>query len=144
MSIALQAAEAACERVSAVQPNINQEAYEFTLDQLKGLAVTAKDTYGRWKQWAPPETQKELQSHVRGLELQVPLVVSRKADFIQATIKKDTERQDQVGATSYYCIPTIMLKPTALPKFGGIKRDFHRWKKDWEALQSQGEPTGSN
>ena len=89
MSIALQAAEAASERVAAVQPNINQDAYEIMLDQLKGLAVTAKDTYGRWKQWAPPMTQKELQSHVRRLELQVPLMVSRKADFIQATIKEE-------------------------------------------------------
>ncbi|XP_058477623.1 uncharacterized protein LOC131448851 [Solea solea] len=143
MSIALQAAEAACERVAAVQPNINQEAYQFMLDQLKGLVGTAKDTHGRWKQWAPPEAQGELQRHVRGLELHVPLMVSRKADFIQATIKEDTDRQAQVGATSNYRIPTIKLKPTALPKFGGIKRDFHRWKKDWEALQSQGEPTGS-
>lgn len=40
-------------------------------------------------------------------------------------------------------LATITLKPTALPKFTGNKRDFHRWKRDWEALQKQGEPTGS-
>ena len=39
--------------------------------------------------------------------------------------------------------PTIRLKPTALPKFSGYKRDFHRWKRDWESLQRQGEPSGS-
>ena len=40
-------------------------------------------------------------------------------------------------------MPSIRLKPTALPRFSGNKRDFHRWRKDWEALQRQGEPTGS-
>ena len=32
---------------------------------------------------------------------------------------------------------------TSLPKFDGFKRNFHRWRKDWESLQRQGEPTGS-
>lgn len=35
------------------------------------------------------------------------------------------------------------MRPTALPKFDGRKRNFYLWKKDWEALQKQGEPTGS-
>lgn len=37
----------------------------------------------------------------------------------------------------------MRIKPTSLPVFHGSKRDFHRWKKDWESLQKQGEPTGS-
>lgn len=44
---------------------------------------------------------------------------------------------------SNYPVATIKLKPTALPKFTGNKRDFQRWKRAWEALQKQGEPTGS-
>lgn len=39
--------------------------------------------------------------------------------------------------------PVVRIKPTGLPKFSGIKRDFFRWKTDWEGLQRQGKPTGS-
>ncbi|XP_077457237.1 uncharacterized protein LOC144074602 [Stigmatopora argus] len=35
------------------------------------------------------------------------------------------------------------MKATSLPKFYGSRRDFHPWKKTWESLQKQGEPTGS-
>ncbi len=47
------------------------------------------------------------------------------------------------AASISYPPPAIKLKPTSLPKFTGIRRDFHRWRRDWEALQRQGEPTGS-
>lgn len=39
--------------------------------------------------------------------------------------------------------PIVKIKPTSLPKFDGFKKNFHRWRKDWESLQRQGEPTGS-
>lgn len=39
--------------------------------------------------------------------------------------------------------PVLKIKPTSLPKFTGFRRNFHRWRKDWERLQKQGEPTGS-
>lgn len=39
--------------------------------------------------------------------------------------------------------PVMRIKPTSLPKFTWSKRNFHRWKRDWENLQKQGEPTGS-
>ena len=39
--------------------------------------------------------------------------------------------------------PIVRIKPTTLPIFLGCKREYHRWKKDWESLQRQGEPSGS-
>lgn len=54
------------------------------------------------------------------------------------TVKKDPV--PQAAATVNSSTPAIRLKPTALPRFN---REFFRWRKDWEALQSQGEPTGS-
>lgn len=39
--------------------------------------------------------------------------------------------------------PVVRIKPTALPIFSGDKRYYHRWRKDWENLQRQGEPSGS-
>lgn len=68
--------------------------------------------------------------------------MSRKAEFIQAKAKEGAESVVSAASISY---PTtaIRLKPTSLPKFTGIRRDFHHWKRDWKALQRQGEPTGS-
>ena len=40
-------------------------------------------------------------------------------------------------------ISKIRLKPVSLPKFSGSMREFHHWKKDWESLQKQGEPSTS-
>lgn len=68
--------------------------------------------------------------------------MSRKADFIQAKLKEDAEKV-VTAAPSGYPASVIRLKPTSLPKFTGIKHDFHRWRRDWEAFQMQGDPTGS-
>jgi len=40
--------------------------------------------------------------------------------------------------------PMVRMKPISLPRCHGCKRDVHRWKRDWESLQRQGEPTGSS
>ncbi len=40
-------------------------------------------------------------------------------------------------------MPLVKIKPMSLPKFSGNKRDYYRWKRDWENLQRQGEPNGS-
>ncbi|XP_059209564.1 uncharacterized protein LOC131988465 [Centropristis striata] len=145
ISTALQVAEGECERVDAVQPNISQEAYEFKLNHLKELAKTAKEAYSRWSQWVPPDAKQGCQSRLRELDLHIPRLISKTADVIQARKEEDAERQIWTPTPSYSqpSIPAIRLKPTALPKFTGNKRDFHRWRKDWEALQRQGEPTGS-
>lgn len=110
---------------------------------LDHLMVLAKEAYSRWKQSAPPDAQREIQSHLRELELFVPRSISKKADVMQAWRKDDAERQTQVLINSSQSIPSIKLKPTALPKFTGNKHDFYRWRKDQVALQKQGEPTGS-
>ena len=39
--------------------------------------------------------------------------------------------------------PIVRIKPTTLPIFNGSKREYHQWRKDWESLQNQGEPSGS-
>lgn len=61
------------------------------LNHLQKLVETAKETYSRWKRWVPLDEQESFQKHLRTLELLVPKLVSRKADFIQARIKKDAE-----------------------------------------------------
>ena len=39
--------------------------------------------------------------------------------------------------------PNIRLTPISLPKFSGDRRDYWRWKAEWESIQAQAEPTGS-
>nr|XP_061826459.1 uncharacterized protein LOC133612783 [Nerophis lumbriciformis] len=141
MSIALLAADEECRRTTAVEPeDMNLDGYEFMLNHLEGLVKTAKEVHGRWRQWVPEDTVVEIRTSLKGLELQTTKLVSKKADFIQQRIKEEVRREPIAPS---HPVPAIKLKPTALPIFTGNKREFHRWKKDWEALQRQGEPTGS-
>lgn len=97
LSTARQAAEAACELTAATKPNGNQEAYDFILTT----------------------------THLKEMELYVPKLICREADFIQARLKEDAEGLTQTDNAFIHPVPTIKLKPTA--KFAGSKRDFHRW-----------------
>ncbi|XP_039456743.1 uncharacterized protein LOC120433854 [Oreochromis aureus] len=143
LSTALQAAEAECEHVAAIKPNGNYEVYDLVLGHLKELVGVAKESYSKWKHWIPSSVRRDLQSNLQRLELCIPRLVSRKADFLEMRIKEDADHLTSLPATSSCPVPIIKLKPTALPKFLGNKRDFHRWKKEWVALQGQAEPSGS-
>lgn len=103
----------------------------------------AKEAHQNWNRWAPPTEQKNLGCRIRELEVHLPELVSRKAALIKAaSIKKDTE-QEPITVRSLAPVATIKLKATTLPKFAGNQRDYYRWRKEWEALQKQGEQTGS-
>lgn len=143
LSTALQVAEAESERVAAVVPDGNYEAYDFMLSHLQNLVKTAKDLYNRWQRCIPSGDQNNFRQGLRSLELNITRLVSRKADFIRARREEEAGKLTPPPSISNYPVATIKLKPTSLPKFTGNKRDFHRWKRDWEALQKQGEPTGS-
>lgn len=72
---------------------------------------------------------------------------ARKAELIIAEKiaedKRDRARVPQISMPALQSQLTLRIKPTSLPKFSGCKRNFHQWKRDWESLQKQGEPTGS-
>lgn len=68
----------------------------------------------------------------------------RKAEFARARRVAEEEQATEVKPMlTGNKPPVVKLKPTQLPTFNGCKRDFFRWKTDWESLQRQGEPTGS-
>ena len=112
------------------------------LTHLRDITRTAKERHDRWKRWIPSDRKKDIQDRLKELDLTIPVLVSRKAEFIQVKLKEEDKQQTRTVPPNPP-MPSIKLKATALPKFSGIKRDFHRWRKDWEALQRQGEPTGS-
>ena len=140
--MAVKAAEDKVKSVISFEPGRNKEAFDFMLNYMVRLVKRAKELHTQWKCWAPPAKQKDFQLRVRGLEQIIPELMSRKADFIKAKAKKDSERVVSAAPISYPA-SAIRLKATSLPKFTGIRREFHHWKRDWEVLQKQGEPTGS-
>lgn len=75
--------------------------------------------------------------------VQLPKLVSRKAAFIEAASSRTDPRKGSFSIHSLAPVAAIKLKATALSKFTGNQRDYYRWRKEWEALQKQGEPTGS-
>lgn len=142
LSLALRIAEGECKLVSSAKPNISVEAYHCMLDHLEKLVRVAREAHLQWSRWAPPPEKIDFDSCLKELELCFPKLASRKAMLIQAAgIKKDIERMPIVASPTQ--VAAIKLKATSLPKFTGNKRDFYRWRKEWEALQRQGEPTGS-
>ncbi|CAI5646586.1 unnamed protein product [Oreochromis niloticus] len=86
LSTALQAAEAECEHVAAIKPNSNYEVYDLVLGHLKELVGVAKESYSKWKHWIPSSVRRDLQSNLQRLELCIPRLVSRKADFLEMRI----------------------------------------------------------
>lgn len=62
------------------------------------------------------------------------------AELAKAQRKAWEETQEAVHQGA---LPKLRLQLTKLPKFSGFMRDFHRWRRDWESLQHQGDPSGS-
>lgn len=142
LSLALQVVEDECKDISSIGPDTTLEAYEFMLTHLEKLIQKAKEAHQNWNRWAPPAEKKDFNYRVRELEVCLPRLVSQTAGFIEAASKKDTT-EEQALVHSLSPVAAIKLKATALPKFGGNKRDYYRWRKEWVALQKQGEPSGS-
>ncbi|XP_058508118.1 uncharacterized protein LOC131474324 [Solea solea] len=140
LSLALHVAEVECKNVSSTQLDVTLEAYEFMLTHFEKLVQKAKEAHQNWNRWAPSAEQRDFNARLRELEVHLPQLVSWKAAFIKAAkIKVDTE-EEPPGRRA---VAAIKLKATALPKFAGNQRSYYRWRQEWEALQKQGEPTGS-
>ncbi|XP_056127200.1 uncharacterized protein LOC130104596 [Rhinichthys klamathensis goyatoka] len=139
---AITTAESQVENVGAVDPSKSPDGYLFMIEQLEKLLKAAKEVHRHWKCWVPPAEQQQFQSRIKDLETILPKLTIRQAEFIGAHVREETSRLSTTSI-SRVTTPVIKVKPAALPKFSGIRREFHRWKKDWEALQMQGEPTGS-
>ncbi|CAI5659844.1 unnamed protein product, partial [Oreochromis niloticus] len=140
---ALKSAEMECENVSSTQPDTPLEVYDFMLHHLEELVKKAKQAHQTWNRWAPPAERRDCDRRLMELETCLPKLVSGKAALIKAErIKRDAD-QAVVTVRNAAPVAAIKLKATALPKFTGSQREFYRWRKEWEALQKQGEPTGS-
>lgn len=112
LSLVLHVAEAECENVASIQPDIAMEAYEFMLTHLEKLVHKAKETHHTWRRWAPPAEQRLLDGRIRALELHLPKLVSKKATLIEAAKVKESTKQEPISARSLAPVAAIKLKAT--------------------------------
>ena len=149
---AIKEAEAACEGAHAISVSaVNKDGYELQLDGAKKLSQDAISSLTDWERWIPAEQRASLDGRVKDLKTLNNRLEARRAQFLTAQRIAEEERQGRVPevpaqapqAQQLVQQRILKIKPTSLPKFHGFKRNFHRWRKDWESLQRQGEPTGS-
>ena len=145
LKYAIKEAEEACEGVGAVAVSaVKKDGYELQFDGAKKLVQDAIASLAGWEIWIPAAQKSSLDARVKGLRTMNNRLDARRAEFLIAHKTEEEERRRRappLPAPAHR--PTVKIKPTSLPKFDGFKRNFHRWRKDWESLQIQGEPTGS-
>ena len=78
-----------CKSTAAVDLSMKQEAYDFMLNHLQDLTRTAKERHDRWKRWIPSDRKKDIQDRLKELDFIIPVLVSRKAEFIQVKLKEE-------------------------------------------------------
>ncbi|XP_078789161.1 uncharacterized protein LOC144984490 [Oryzias latipes] len=122
------------------------EGYEVHMTLLSKKMQEVIRIMSAWEKWMPMEERRNLDGRVRGLKAISSNLELRKVEFVTARRVEEevVGGRDRVPSTSLTpAVPIVRIKPTALPIFTGNKRDFYRWRKDWESLQKQGEPSGS-
>lgn len=88
----LEVAESEFKRTAGVDLSTKQEAFDYMLNHLQDLTRTAEELHDRWKRWIPSEEKKVIQGRFRELDLTIPALVSRKADFIQVKLEEEDRR----------------------------------------------------
>ena len=118
----------------------NLEAFDVLLTLLDRRVNEAKSALFIWEKWIPMDLKDEMTGRTKELIESDGLLQRRKSDFAKA---RQADQGTGLALPHPVTPPIIKIKPTTLPIFNGSKRDYHRWKKDWESLQRQGEPSGS-
>ncbi|KAM9764604.1 uncharacterized protein ACNS7B_019486 [Menidia menidia] len=127
--------------------SIHLEGYKVHLSLLEKRMKEVIKAMSKWERWIPGLEKRDLDGRTRDLKEISSRLELRSAEF--ATARRFAEEASAaqpanvVTGGPIQATPTVRIKPTALPTFSGNKRDYHRWRKDWESLQRQGEPSGS-
>lgn len=142
LKIAILGVEGAIEKADNVAvESANLEGYEVHLALLDEKMTETISAMSIWEKWIPELSQDELDARLKELRAAHTKLKLKKAEF--ATARRLTHEQSTSGKPLQLMPPIVRIKPTTLPIFNGSRRDYHRWRKDWESLQRQGEPTGS-
>lgn len=149
---AISAAEKTCDRVASLAIDSSEyKNYEVQLDFLAKLVKEALRALSSWEKWTPYDERKVLEGRVRRLKEDSNVLEARKGEFARAwRVAEDALVSNPSIITMpnttpliAQATPVVRFRPASLPVFDGNKRNFYRWRKDWEKLQQQGEPSGS-
>lgn len=148
---AIQEAEKACNDASDIKVlTVNKSAYEVQLSFVETVIQDSTKSFVTWEIWIPVEERDNIEDRIKQIKLMKNKLQARKSQFaIAQTIAEEKSKSDaaQSDLTPLPILappaPIVKIRPICLPKFHGCKRNFHRWRKDWESLQKQGEPSGS-
>ncbi len=127
------------------------ENYEVQIDFLTKVVKEAVGALSKWEKWTPDAERNVLEGRIRTLKENTCDLEVRKGEF--ARVRRGPEdvsvaypsigTMPNVTPFSAQAKPVVRFRPASFPVFDGSKRDFYRWRKDWESLQQQGEPSGS-
>ena len=148
LTFAIEEAESACEQAHGIPVSlVNKDAYEHKVETAKQLVTEAMAASKEWEEWIPNEEKAEVDGRIKGLRKLKNNLEANKAEFLTVQRTADEERRKTTlqarSEPQPAQQPILKIKPTSLPRFHGSRREFYQWKKDWENLQRQGEPTGS-
>ena len=138
-------AEKTCRNAYAIPvESSNCEGFEIHHTVLERLIKGTSNAFAAWESWIPAAKESDFRKRSKDLRVAYNELDMMRGEFARArriAVEKQGTgvKQEHTGPT----IPVVKLKPTKLPTFSGCKRDFHRWRTDWESLQRQGEPTRS-
>ncbi len=149
---AISVAEKTCDRVASIAVDRSEyENYEVQIDFLTKVVKEAVGALSMWEKWTPDAERNVLEGRIRTLKENTCDLEVRKCEFARA--RKAPEyvsvaypsigTMPNVTPFSAQAKPVVRFRPASFPVFDGSKRDFYRWRKDWESLQQQGEPSGS-
>ncbi|XP_077469580.1 uncharacterized protein LOC144084739 [Stigmatopora argus] len=145
LSVAIEEAESYSEKALETPVSAaNKDAYEFRVCYAKRRINDFATALRQWEEWIPDEAKATLDRRLGNLRKQKVIFNERKAEHL-VVLKSEGEgmKEGTLQTKPAAQAPIHKIKATSLPKFYSSKRDFHPWKKTWESLQKQGEPTGS-
>lgn len=116
------------------------EGYEVHLSVLGRRVKEAIKMMSTWERWIPSEERRALDDRVKHLKETCSRLELRTAEFTTAP-RAAEEAKEKQPAMVIPAAQSVRIKPTSLPIFSGDKREYHRWRRDWENLQRQGEPS---
>ncbi|GAA6100468.1 uncharacterized protein LOC106583987 [Tachysurus ichikawai] len=143
---AIKEAKTNCDGVAQIPVTaVNRDGYELQWGGVKTKVQDAITSLAEWEMWIPEAEKEGLEGRVKDLKAFSNDLEARRAEFLtaQRIAEEDRSRRRVLQVPVPVPQPTLTIKPTCLPRFSGYKRNFHRWRRDWESVQKQGEPTGS-
>lgn len=128
----IQEAKTACDRICAMPVfAVNRDGYELRLDGAKRLVQEAMPSLTVWEMWIPVAQKASLDGRVKELKTLSNSLEARRAEFVIAQrLEEEESRRGGPEMTVQAPQPILIIKPTSLSKFTGIKRDFYQWKRD--------------